>query len=146
MRPRAGAPGRRGAGAGRGSFFEENLRGLTQRPAPEPRPVPDHQRHTMEARLARLLERAGLSGFRRRVHVGPYEVDFLFPSRRLVVELDGFVHLAADVQARDRRKEGYLTALGYRVLHVANSEVVAAPDQVLQRIRRALGADGRRRG
>ena len=124
-----------------GSFFEERLRelqGRRDRDAAGFRPPPDHQSHHMEGRLARLLRRAGLDGFRRRVPLGPYEVDFLFPRERLVVELDGFVHLASSVQAKDRRKDQELTAMGYRVLHVENRELVAAPDRVLQRIRRAL--------
>lgn len=128
------------------SFFEERLRELQGRSAPRFRPPPDHQSHHMEERLARLLRRAGLAGFRRRAQIGAYEVDFLFPRERLVVELDGFVHLASSVQAKDRRKDRDLSALGYRVIHVENRELVAAPDQVVQRIRQALaGGSGRSR-
>ncbi|NLG68011.1 MAG: DUF559 domain-containing protein [Firmicutes bacterium] len=97
----------------------------------------------MEERLALVLRRAGLADFRRRVRVGIYEADFLFPRQRLVVELDGLVHLASGVQAKDRRKDQALRQMGYRVLHVANRDLVAAPDVVVQRIRRALAGHGR---
>ena len=131
-------PRRRRALAGSGSFFEERLREIQGGSAPAFRPPPDPQPHHMEERLAGLLRRAGLGPFRRRVQIGPYEVDFLFERERLAVELDGLVHLASTVRQKDRRKDQALSALGYRVLHVENRELVAAPDQVLRRIRQAL--------
>ncbi|HEY8425373.1 MAG TPA: DUF559 domain-containing protein [Limnochordales bacterium] len=138
-RPRS----RWGIASAGGSFFEERLREVQARPAPSSRPAPDHTPHAMEDRLAATLRRAGLSDFRRRVRIGVYEVDFLFPRQRLVVELDGLVHLAADVRAKDRRKDEALRQMGYRVLHVENRELVAAPDVVVHRIRRALAGHAR---
>ncbi|MBE3599109.1 MAG: DUF559 domain-containing protein [Limnochordaceae bacterium] len=124
------------------SFFEERLRELQGRGRHAAHPAPDHQAHHMEDRLAGLLHKAGLGPFRRRVVLGGWEVDFLFERSRLVVELDGFVHLAAPIREKDRLKDRSLAALGYRVLHVENAELRAAPDQVLRRIRQALGRQG----
>lgn len=119
------------------SFFEQRLRELEGAPDTT-RPAPDHEAHHLEDRLARLLRGASLGPFLRRARLGPYEVDFLFERERLAVELDGFVHLASPVQAKDRRKDRYLAGLGYRVLHVENRELVQSPDRVVDRIRRAL--------
>lgn len=144
MRP-GGRRARRENAGPQGSWFEERLRELLPGHSPVMRhPPPDHQSHDLEDRLAALLSRSGLGPFRRRVPLAGYEVDFLFDAQRLVVELDGFVHLASPVQAKDRRKDAALAAMGYRVVHVENQALRVAPDQVLGRIRSALSANGAR--
>ncbi len=121
------------------SWFEERLReaqGDRRRPA-APR-IWDHEPNAAEQRLAQHLRRAGLDGFRQRVHVGGYEVDFLFPDARLVVELDGLVHLDPGVRRRDRAKQVALRQLGYRVVRVECRLLRVAPDLVVRLIRDEL--------
>ena len=57
-------------------------------------------------------------GFRRQVPVGRYITDFLAPSVKLIVEVDGGYH-ASDAMVRgDARRDRYLARLGYRVVRV----------------------------
>ena len=63
-------------------------------------------------------------------------VDFCCPACKLIVEVDGEVHLAqAEADAtRTERLEG----LGYRVSRFSNQAVLGQLDWVLAEIRRAL--------
>lgn len=76
-----------------------------------------------EARLWLRLRKPGIDGlrFRRQAPIGPYIVDFFCPQHRLIVEVDGGQH--AD-DARDRERDAWLAAQGYRVVRVWNNEVM----------------------
>jgi very-short-patch-repair endonuclease len=50
-------------------------------------------------------------------HAGPYEVDFLWRGRRLIVETDGFRHHGDHAAfERNRARDAHLQSLGFRVL------------------------------
>ena len=86
-------------------------------------------RHHLSAR------RLGVA-FRRQVVLGQYIVDFLAPSCRLVVEVDGAYH-ARRCRAETRR-DARLEVLGYRVLHLDVDLVMRELTVALERIRAAL--------
>jgi len=91
-----------------------------------------------EALLWAHLRRGQLGvRFRRQVIVGPFIVDFLAPSARLIVEVDGGVHLAQ--QDADKRRDEALTELSYRVVRVLVDDVVTNVDAVVQLLRGHLG-------
>jgi very-short-patch-repair endonuclease len=91
-----------------------------------------------EAHLWSHLRRARLGvRFRRQVILGPFIVDFLAPSARLVVEVDGGVHLSR--QNADRRRDEALAALGYCVVRVSVDEVMTDVGSVLRVLRGHLG-------
>jgi very-short-patch-repair endonuclease len=76
--------------------------------------------------------------FRRQVPLNRYVVDFLAPSARLIVEVDGLWHhrrVAAD-ERRDRR----LTRLGYNILHLDAALVMQQLLVAVERIREAIAA------
>ncbi len=90
-----------------------------------------------EARLWQSLSGSQLGvGFRRQVVIGRYVADFVAPSARLVVEVDGGHH-ARRVGA-DARRDRDLQRLGYRVLRVSDAAVMHQHEAVLQLIRAAL--------
>jgi very-short-patch-repair endonuclease len=60
--------------------------------------------------------------FRRQVPLGPYIVDFLAPSVRLIVEVDGGYHDLR--QKADARREQWLRRQGYRVVRVRATMVL----------------------
>ncbi len=61
----------------------------------------------------------GLKFYRQYV-VGSYIVDFCCPEKMLVVELDGSGH--AERENKDQQRDKDLQQLGYRVIHVWNSD------------------------
>ena len=65
--------------------------------------------------------------------LGGYRVDMLWPSRRLVVEVDGLTKYGAGSLGAEKRREQALRRLGYRV----ERDHVGRPDQ-------ALAGDARR--
>ncbi len=74
--------------------------------------------------------------FRRQVPLGPFIVDFLAPSARLVVEVDGGYH-ELRVKA-DARRARWLERRGYRVVRVSAVSVVHELEGVLRVILRVL--------
>lgn len=70
-----------------------------------------------------------------------HEVDFLWRSSGLVVEVDGFAyHSSRYGFERDRRRDGRLTASGFRVVRVTWRQMVAEPEAMLVRLAQALVA------
>jgi very-short-patch-repair endonuclease len=71
--------------------------------------------------------------------VSRYEVDFLWPEKRLVVEFDSFrFHSPRAKFERDRERDAALAAIGYTVMRVTWRQLVDTPDAVVARIAGAL--------
>jgi very-short-patch-repair endonuclease len=97
-----------------------------------------HQPTPSEAALWCALKgnRLGVS-FRRQVLVdNRYIADFLAPSLKLVVEVDGGYHARRAVA--DARRDRVLQRLGYRVLHVKAEVVVVHLSQAVEQVRAAV--------
>ncbi|MDX1998080.1 MAG: endonuclease domain-containing protein [Thermoanaerobaculia bacterium] len=73
--------------------------------------------------------------FRRQAPVGRFVVDFLCHSRRLVVEVDGGIHLGKSAEDAARTLE--LEGLGFRVIRFTNEVVLHQPELVLRDIETA---------
>jgi len=78
------------------------------------------------------------TSFRRQTPIGPYVIDFMCHSARLVIEIDGGQHFEPDNIARDKRRDAYLAAQGYRVLRFNNLDVMKNKAGVLETIAAAL--------
>lgn len=85
-----------------------------------------------------MLRRRQVDGFRfrRQRPIGPYIVDFVCLSARLVIEVDGGQH--ADDVAWDTARTRWLESQGYRVIRFWNNEVLGNPDGVYEVILREL--------
>jgi very-short-patch-repair endonuclease len=70
--------------------------------------------------------------FRRQHPIGRYVVDFICPSQRLIIELDGGQH--ALLQGSDAARTAYLQKQGYRVIRFWNNEVLENLEGVLTMI------------
>ena len=68
------------------------------------------------------LKQIGGHRFRRQVPIGPYIVDFVCLTRRLIIEVDGGQHGARAEQ--DRARTAWLEAEDFRVLRFWNNEVL----------------------
>ena len=74
--------------------------------------------------------------FRRQQRVGRFVADFICKEKRLIIELDGGVHLAQ--KERDAERDIYLKEYGYEVVRFKNEEVTDDINAVLDRISEKL--------
>lgn len=77
--------------------------------------------------------------FKRQYIIDEYIVDFVCLDKHIVIEIDGGYHLTEEQQERDKNRDERLVALGYKVLRFSNSEVLGAPDIVLDDIKQEIG-------
>ena len=89
---------------------------------------------------ARSSERSSTPASRHRSSVtpiGPYTVDFYWPSHRLVVETDGAaLHDHAIAQRRDTSATPSSSCLGYTILRIPEDELPDAPATVARLLSR----------
>jgi len=91
--------------------------------------------------MRRLCRTARLPEPLSNVKLAGYEVDFLWPKERLVIEVDGFqFHGHRVAFERDRRKDQVLLTAGYRVVRVTWRQLVGEPLTVLAVIAAALAS------
>jgi very-short-patch-repair endonuclease len=92
-----------------------------------------HEPVANERALWTLLRDRRLEGlkFRRQVPIGRYIADFVCFQHRLIVEADGPTH--AD-SVRDRERDDWLRAEGFRVLRFDNRLIEQTPQSVLNAI------------
>lgn len=92
-----------------------------------------------ERRLWSVLRDRRLDGvkFRRQAPLGPYVVDFVSFRHRLIVEADGPFHDAE----RDRARDAWLEAQGFKILRFSNLQIEAWPERVLDAVRSAIGLE-----
>ena len=74
--------------------------------------------------------------FRRQHPIDRFIVDFCCPEKKLIVELDGKVHLGTCEGDEVRQK--YLNNLGFNIIRFSNEQVTHSIDAVLTEIGRAL--------
>jgi very-short-patch-repair endonuclease len=77
------------------------------------------------------------------VMLGPFEVDFLWRSERVVVEIDGYAfHRGRLAFERDHRRDAELHDAGFHVIRVTWKQLTSEPEAVLVRLARALTRRG----
>ncbi len=105
-----------------------------------------HPQSPAEQRLARAMAKdpqlAGLFLCNQPVETAlghRYVVDFLWPSGRLAVEVDGYRYHSSRVQfALDRQRDYELQLSGYRVLRLTHDEVMGDVEAALAKVRRMV--------
>jgi len=96
-------------------------------------------RSEAESRFLGLVRRAKLTRPDVNVRVKAYEVDFLWPRERVVVEIDGFAfHSSRDSFEQDRHRDAVLAASGFLVLRVTWRQITEEPEAVLVLLAQAL--------
>ena len=78
------------------------------------------------------------AAFRRQTPIGPYIADFVSHAAKLIIEIDGGQHFEAGHEARDKRRDAFLAAKGFRVLRFNNHDVMTNRAGVLETIARAV--------
>jgi len=71
--------------------------------------------------------------------IGPYVVDFAIQELQIVIECDGdYWHSQPECIKRDRRKDTYLAARGWRVLRFSETAINTDMEQCLMRVKSVL--------
>ncbi|MCA3001757.1 MAG: endonuclease domain-containing protein [Burkholderiales bacterium] len=70
--------------------------------------------------------------FNRQRPVGPYIVDFIAPSAKLVIEVDGSQHLTSVHQGADEKRTHFLQSQQLLVLRFDNLQVLNETNSVLE--------------
>lgn len=81
--------------------------------------------------------------FRRQHSIDNYIVDFFCFEQKLIIEVDGPIHL--NHIEHDDVRDLFLQSLGYTVLHFTNQAVIETTDLVITRITSLLKGGGARR-
>jgi very-short-patch-repair endonuclease len=89
-------------------------------------------RSELEELFLDLCDRRGIARPQVNVRVAGLEVDFHWPDRSLVVEVDGYrYHGTRRAFERDRARDATLIAAGLRVLRVTHRQLTTRPEQVV---------------
>ena len=82
------------------------------------------------------LRRKKLKGrrFRRQEGIGNYIVDFYCHSEKLIIEIDGGVHLLKEQINYDERRSTYFKSQGYIELRFTNKDIFKNIDKVVEKI------------
>jgi very-short-patch-repair endonuclease len=100
---------------------------------------PAATRRELERRFLALVRDAQLPAPRVNARLHGFEVDFLWPEQRLVVETDGGqFHSHPRAFENDRRRDQILVAHGYRVIRVTWRQLCEEPLAVVARLTMAL--------
>lgn len=93
-----------------------------------------------EKRLWQLLRAQQIRRhkFRRQAAVGPYIVDFVCFSQKLIIELDGPQHAERDAAEHDATRSAWLASQGFRVLRFWNHQLDDEIQLVVDAIDKAL--------
>jgi very-short-patch-repair endonuclease len=78
------------------------------------------------------------ASFRRQAPIGPYIVDFVSHAAKLIIEIDGGQHFDEATEARDKRRDAFLAAKGFRVIRFSNLDVTKNRAGVLETIATAV--------
>jgi very-short-patch-repair endonuclease len=99
----------------------------------------------LEVHMANLCRRHGLPALEFHALVCGWEVDFLVPGTRVIIETDGWSTHGLDREQfeLDRRKDAHLRSNGYTVLRFTWTQVTKSPEWVAATIRSAIASDRR---
>ena len=91
---------------------------------------------TQEYMLWSKLKNKQLLGFKfRRQHsLNHYIVDFYCPKLKLIIEVDGKIHLRQENQINDKERDKNLREMGFSILRFTNEEVELEIQSVINRI------------
>jgi very-short-patch-repair endonuclease len=105
--------------------------------------IPAFTRSAAEERLLGLIRRGRLPPPETNVRVAGMEVDFVWRSHRVVVEVDGFAyHSSRRTFESDRRRDTRLAASGFQVLRVTWRQLMEEPAPLLVKLAQVLALAG----
>jgi very-short-patch-repair endonuclease len=100
---------------------------------------PDRTRSELEGRFLALCRRHRLPRPGVNVRIGAFVVDFAWPDRGVIVELDGYeAHRGRSAFEADRARDVELKLLGYEVTRFTWRQLIGEPGQVTAAVRTLL--------
>jgi very-short-patch-repair endonuclease len=100
---------------------------------------PDRTRSDLERLFLRLCHRNQLPQPEVNKRIDRFEVDFLWPDRRLIVETDGYkYHRGKAAFEDDRDRDLRLRALGYEIVRLSYRQVTSEPNKVASLLHKLL--------
>ena len=72
--------------------------------------------------------------FHRQTSISNFIVDFYCPDKKLIIEIDGSIHLLYGKPRSDLERQKYIEALGFKVIRFTNEEVKLSIESVLLKI------------
>ena len=93
-----------------------------------------------ETAMWKILRNFRQSGFpfRRQHPIDFYVADFYCHKLRLVIEVDGEIHSAKEIQSHDEGRTGELERFGIKVLRFRNSQILCDSDLVADKIKSTI--------
>lgn len=95
-----------------------------------------------EKMLWNVLSNKGIEDckFRRQHIIGDYIVDFVCLEKRLIVEVDGAIHLLPEQIEHDKKRTEWLESKGFKVIRFTNEQVLSHLFNTIEIIRKELNA------
>ena len=127
------------------SLWHAHLRNKGRTGAPRSRRLlqaaADGSRSVAERLLIKILNDAGITGWKANYRVGGYRVDVGFPGPRVVLEVDGMAfHTGAEEFQIDRQRQNAIVLNGWQVLRFTWLDLTEYPDRVVAVTRAAISA------
>jgi very-short-patch-repair endonuclease len=127
------------------SLWHAHLRNKGRTGAPRSRlllqAASDGSRSVAERLLIKILNDAGITGWKANYRVGGYRVDVGFPGPRVVLEVDGMAfHTGAEEFQIDRQRQNAIVLNGWQVLRFTWLDLTEYPDRVVAVTRAAISA------
>src|SRR4030095_8005333 len=73
--------------------------------------------------------------FRRQHAIDMYIVDFVCLEKKLIIEIDGSIHVGTEAKEKDENRTKKLNELGFKVIRFTNYEVRFKNDEVIEKIK-----------
>lgn len=86
------------------------------------------------------INKRQIRGYRfcRQKPLGNFIVDFYCQKAKLVIEVDGEIHLNSEVKENDKNKDEYFNSIGLSVLRFTNAEIFVDIGKVIERIKKEI--------
>jgi very-short-patch-repair endonuclease len=83
------------------------------------------------------ISRRQIKGFRfcRQKPLGGFIVDFYCQKAKLVIEVDGGIHLNREIRRNDKNKDEYFKSLKLNVLRFTNNDIFTNIEEVINKIK-----------
>jgi very-short-patch-repair endonuclease len=72
--------------------------------------------------------------FKRQHSIGNYIVDFYCATKRLIIEVDGAVHLEKEQKQKDEERDANLLEMGFKILRFSNTQIIAELEHAKEQI------------